>query len=203
MEPEPTVPTHPDLGVNPRAPRRLSSRRRRFAVIAALCGAAIVSVAIWQTVSTSGTTGTVLVGQTSAPAPTFVLPDLRYPGHTISRTSFEGKFLVVNFWASWCVPCRTEMPILQAASNAAHGRIAFLGIDTNDTRADALSFLRKVHAAYPSAFDGDGATAKTYGLFGLPTTVFISPTGKVVGRHLGEFNADTLQAALHQAFPSA
>jgi thiol:disulfide interchange protein len=57
-----------------------------------------------------------------------------------------------------------------------------------------------VHVTYPVASDPTGSVAATYGLFGLPTTIFISSTGKVIGRHIGQFTADTLSAALHEAF---
>jgi hypothetical protein len=94
------------------------------------------------------------------------------------------------------------MPLLEKASRGWRGRIAFLGIDTNDTKAAALAFMAQVHVTYPSAFDPNGTLALTYGLYGLPVTVFISANGQVQGRHIGELHADTLQAALSQAFPT-
>jgi hypothetical protein len=94
------------------------------------------------------------------------------------------------------------MPLLETASRHWRGRIAFIGIDTNDTKGAALSFLAKVHVTYPSAFDPTGTLAQTYGLYGLPVTVFISANGRVQGRHIGELHANTLRTALSQAFPN-
>jgi cytochrome c biogenesis protein CcmG/thiol:disulfide interchange protein DsbE len=118
----------------------------------------------------------------------------------LSLASFWGRPLVVNFWASWCVPCRTEMPLLEQAYQAHHGRIAFIGIDANDSRGAAMAFLKQVHVTYPVVSDAPNQTAILYGLFGLPTTVFISARGMDVGRHIGELNASTLQASLKEAF---
>ncbi len=115
----------------------------------------------------------------------------------------EGKPIVLNFWASWCVPCRTEMPLLEGASRRWRGRIEFIGIDTNDPRGAARAFLAKMHVTYPSAFDPNASLAQAYGLFGLPVTVFIAADGRVQGRHIGELNAGALRAALSQAFPDA
>jgi peroxiredoxin len=92
------------------------------------------------------------------------------------------------------------MPLLEAAFRAEHGKVAFLGVDSNDTDSAAKAFLAQVHVTYPAVSDPTASLATTYGLFGLPTTVFISPTGKVVGRHIGELQAATLRSALHEAF---
>ncbi|HMK62418.1 MAG TPA: TlpA disulfide reductase family protein, partial [Acidimicrobiales bacterium] len=70
----------------------------------------------------------------------------------------------------------------------------------NDTRGDALGFLRRVHVSYLTLYDPHGTAAVAYGLIGLPTTVFLSPRGRVLGRHQGQLDAATLGAALHQAF---
>jgi cytochrome c biogenesis protein CcmG/thiol:disulfide interchange protein DsbE len=92
------------------------------------------------------------------------------------------------------------MPLLEAAFRAEHGKVAFLGVDSNDTASAAKAFLSQVHVTYPAVSDPTASLATSYGLFGLPTTVFISPTGKIVGRHIGELQADTLRAGLHEAF---
>lgn len=114
---------------------------------------------------------------------------------------FAGRPVVVNFWASWCTPCRNEMPVLEAASRHARDEVAFLGIDVNDTRSDAAAFVARVKVTYPIAYDPSGATTGPYGLFGLPTTVFVNRSGTIVGTHAGAFDARTLAAALAQAFP--
>jgi cytochrome c biogenesis protein CcmG/thiol:disulfide interchange protein DsbE len=120
--------------------------------------------------------------------------------HTIALADFRGRALIINFWASWCIPCRTEMPLLERAHRAASGQVQFLGIDSNDTSSAAVPFLNQVHVTYPVGSDIGGSVATDYGLFGLPTTVFISPSGKVVGRIIGQLHAYTLRNALKEAF---
>lgn len=183
----------------PRARRPFLRRRWLVAVVVLLVG--LAAVAVWQEVSRSPTAdSTALVGRTGQPAPAFSLPNLTDPSRRVTLASFRGKPLVINFWASWCVPCRTEMPLLEQAYRSQHGKVVFLGIDANDTPSAAKAFLARVHVTYPTISDDNGATATGYGLYGLPTTVFISPSGKIEGRHIGELHADTLRAALQEAF---
>ncbi len=130
------------------------------------------------------------------PAPALSLPDLANPPRTISLAQLRGRRVVVNFWASWCVPCRKEAPLLEAAYRRLGDRIAFLGVDTNDTRSAALAFLRQFGVTYPSVFDPHGTAAVSYGLFGLPTTVFIAPDGHILERRVGELSAQDLAAAI-------
>ena len=137
------------------------------------------------------------------PAPAFSLPDLTDPTRTLSLSQFRGRPVLVNFWASWCVPCRKEMPLLEAAYRRVHGRVVFLGVDTNDTRSAALSFLRQTGVTYPSAYDPHGTAATAYGLFGLPTTVFVAPDGKILERHVGALSSDTLTAGITRLMRTA
>ena len=136
-------------------------------------------------------------------APAFSLPDLTYPTRTLSLSQFRGRPVLVNFWASWCVPCRKEMPLLEAAYRRVHGRVAFLGVDTNDTSGAALSFLRQTGVTYPSAYDPHGTAATAYGLFGLPTTVFVAPDGKMLERHVGALSSDALTTGIARLMRTA
>ncbi|HUY63006.1 MAG TPA: TlpA disulfide reductase family protein [Acidimicrobiales bacterium] len=170
-------------------------------IVVATAVLALVGGGLFAVLSNPSPPGTgVLVDRTNEPAPTFSLADLGMPTRTISLADFRGKRLVLNFWASWCYPCRTEMPLLESAWQSERGRVTFVGIDSNDTRVSAIDFMEKVHATYPALFDPSGQVATAYGLFGLPTTVFISATGKMLGRHIGQIDAVTLQAALRKAF---
>src|SRR5579862_4297946 len=96
-----------------------------------------------------------LTGRTGRPAVPVSLPELGHPGRTLSLADFRGKPLVVNFWASWCYPCQTEMPVLEAAYRSGHGAVQFLGVDADDTRSSARAFLAKVHVTYPLVFMPD------------------------------------------------
>jgi cytochrome c biogenesis protein CcmG/thiol:disulfide interchange protein DsbE len=119
-----------------------------------------------------------------------------------SPVDFRGKPLVLNFWASWCFPCQTEMPLLESASRNADGLVQFVGVDTDDSRGPAITFLRLHHVTYPtlSLADGTGSIGTAYGLIGLPITVFVSADGTMLGRHIGQLDAATLRAALKLAF---
>jgi hypothetical protein len=92
------------------------------------------------------------------------------------------------------------MPLLEQAYRAHHGNIAFLGVDANDSTGAAMAFLNQVHVSYPAVSDAQGQTALSYGLLGLPTTVFVSARGTIVGRHIGELHAGSLEASLREAF---
>jgi thiol-disulfide isomerase/thioredoxin len=196
--PDGTPQAHPE--VPPPSPR--GSRRRRAAIlIAAAVLAALVTGGIVAALTIPGTTTSdVLSGRSGGKAPAFSLSVVSQPNGTVSSSQFSGEDLVLNFWASWCFPCQQEMPTLQAASLRLHGKVRFVGIDTNDTRSAALGFLGRVHVSYVTLFDPHGDVAGSYGLFGLPTTVFVSRTGIVLGRHSGQLDAASLQSALTQAF---
>ena len=180
---------------------RYRSSKRRFAALGAVVLTVFVVAALVQgIVSSQSKTSNVLVGRTEKLAPSFTLANLANPSSQVSLGAFRGKLLVLNFWASWCVPCRTEMPLLERAYRTEQGKVQFLGVDTNDTPSAGLAFYRHVHVTYPAASDPKGAIATRYGLFGLPTTVFISPSGRIIGRFIGQLHTNTLLAALKEAF---
>lgn len=188
-----------DVSQHPRG--WLGSRRRRMAAlfVAALIGATGVWVGLRVVPNAQST---ALVGPKGQPAPAFSLSRLVGSAAPLKVASLRGRPLVINFWASWCTPCRKEMPLLEAAYRREHGQVQFLGIDSNDTPGDARAFLRQVHVTYQVVSDGNGAVADRYGLYGLPTTIFINPSGVVAGRHIGELHANTLVEALQEAFPN-
>jgi cytochrome c biogenesis protein CcmG/thiol:disulfide interchange protein DsbE len=94
------------------------------------------------------------------------------------------------------------MPALEHTYRHVAGRVAFLGVDTNDTSDAALSFLGQTGVTYPSAYDQHGTTATAYGLFGLPTTVFVSPDRKILLRHVGAVSPSLLQTGIDQLLRS-
>lgn len=154
--------------------------------------------------------GAVLIGRTAGPAstqrehlaPALVLPNLRPGRPPVDLASLRGRPVVVNFWASWCVPCQEEMPALERVFRQVGNRIDFLGVDHQDGSALAIPFLDKTGVSYPSGYDPQGKIAPTFDVQGLPTTVFISRTGIIVGRHLGPYTARQLRADLDRLFPA-
>ncbi len=104
--------------------------------------------------------------------------------------SLRGYPVVINAWAAWCAPCRTEFPILASAS-ARYGRqVAFLGADTNDSAGDARSFLARHPISYPSYQSSSAQLASLAVIEGMPTTIFIDRAGKVINVHIGQYGTE-------------
>ena len=121
------------------------------------------------------------------PAPNFSLAILRpNTGQTsLSLSNFKGKPVVLNFWASWCDPCKEEMPLLETTwkQMQAQGKnVVFLGIDFQDLNKDGISFLQQFSITYPIVLDASGSVASKYGIASLPVTIFINRNGTVVSR---------------------
>src|SRR4051794_33540906 len=114
----------------------------------------------------------------------------------------EGTPTVVNVWASWCVPCKKETPLLVKAAKTYADRVQFLGLDVKDARPSAQRFLRTYDVTYPSVYDPAGAVQRDLGFFGQPDTVFYDAGGKAVEKVPGPLDEPTLQAALRKILPS-
>jgi cytochrome c biogenesis protein CcmG, thiol:disulfide interchange protein DsbE len=110
----------------------------------------------------------------------------------LSTDQLRGVPVVMNFWASWCIPCKHEAPRLVAAATANKGKVLFLGIDVQDFTSDARKFLRRYHVNYPSVRDGTPSTYDKYGLTGVPETYYLDARGRLVGHGLGEVSAEEL-----------
>lgn len=133
-------------------------------------------------------------------APQFTLPLLQRHGD-IQLQKLSGLPIVLNFWASYCSICKEESPAIATVSHETHGAVQFLGIDTLDERANALSFLQRFHINYPMAVDASGSVAAQYRVPGLPVTVFIARNGKrILGVNIGQLTAKSLMAILRQLY---
>jgi thiol-disulfide isomerase/thioredoxin len=111
-------------------------------------------------------------------------------------TAQKGKVVVVNFWGSWCPPCRAESPSLVQVHQATSGKgVVFVGVDERDTKANARSYQKTYDVAYPSVFDEDGSVAAQWpSAAGPPYTFIIDKQGRVAARFLGGVTADELQS---------
>jgi cytochrome c biogenesis protein CcmG/thiol:disulfide interchange protein DsbE len=129
-------------------------------------------------------------------APDFRLPNVRDGQDDISLASLRGKPVLMNFWATWCVPCVDEMPLLQAAHRRVGERVTFLGVDREDFRPEAQRFLRRTGVTYASAYDRDGSLDARYRLRGTPTSVFIDADGRIRDQVTGPLTKAQLDAEL-------
>jgi cytochrome c biogenesis protein CcmG/thiol:disulfide interchange protein DsbE len=120
-------------------------------------------------------------------------------GAPIGTAELRGKPAVVNFWATWCVPCYQEHGVLTRAARALEGRVHFLGIVYEDSEENVQRFGREQGASFPSLLDEDGRTAIAYGIFGVPETFFLDAGGTVVSKFVGPLDDARLAAELDKA----
>ncbi len=117
------------------------------------------------------------------------------PGFALPE-DLRGRPLVLNVWASWCVPCRREMPAFQSVYLRARGTVGFLGVDYLDEDSAARRLAADTGVTYPLAADPKGTQVAKLGVTALPTTLFFSADGVLRGRRFGELTADRLRAAI-------
>lgn len=165
-------------------------------VVAVGLVALLLALLVWKLVQGSGKK--VGIGKR---APDFELRRLDGPG-TLQLASLRGKVVVLNFWASWCFPCKQEAPALAAAAKRWPGRVVVLGVDVNDPTSDARKFARKFKLTYPLVHDNHNVTSPKYGLTGLPETFFIDRSGKLVGHVAAAIDAADLRNGVEQALKS-
>lgn len=118
---------------------------------------------------------------------------------SISLSELRGSPVVVNFWASWCVPCKEEAPILASSARRHAGKVAFVGLDIHDFKSDALRFLNRYRVNYVSIRDKGDGTYRAYGLTGVPETYFLDRLGRVVAHTLGAISERELEEGIRQA----
>ena len=123
------------------------------------------------------------------PAPAFTLDTL--DGKRVSLGDYRGRPVLINFWATYCAPCRRETPLIEQTA-AQHPRLVVLLVDERDSHQAATQFISDLHIRSTVLFDGDGNVGDAYGISGLPTTVFVYPDGTLEGRYIGETNAGIL-----------
>lgn len=118
-------------------------------------------------------------------APAFVLKD--DTGQTHDLSAYRGKPVVINFWASWCEPCRQESPLFARMSDELAGKVPFLGVLYNDQVDSAQKFSAEYGLTYPTLLDPGSLTAMKYGIGQVPVTYILDPQGKIVYHKLGPF----------------
>jgi len=125
------------------------------------------------------------------PAPEFRLTQVADPGKSIGRDDMLGKVWLLNVWASWCVSCREEHPVL--VEFAKTGMVPIYGLDYKDTRDEALKWLGRLGDPYQaSLFDQDGRVGIDYGVYGVPETYVIDKTGTIRYKRIGPITPEIL-----------
>jgi cytochrome c biogenesis protein CcmG/thiol:disulfide interchange protein DsbE len=161
--------------------------RIRFVAQVAAVGvvAALLGLLAWKLTQDESKVTSELQRGGSPVAPAFTLERLDRKGD-LALESLRGKAVVLNFWASWCGPCKDETPLLQEGWKRWQGKdVVFVGVDVKDFRGDAREFIERYGITYTNVHDGKGSLVGRYGVTGYPETYFVDPSGKVRYRIAG------------------
>ncbi len=153
--------------------------------------------------STGDTVGTVAPPTEMPLAPDFTVYDLE--GNSYKLSDFRGKPVVLNFWASWCGPCKSEMPDFNTAYGELGEEIHFLMVNMTDgsqeTTESASAFIADTGYTFPVYYDTSYEAAIAYSVYSLPTTYFIDGEGHAIAQATGAINAETLQRGIDMIYP--
>ena len=129
----------------------------------------------------------------------FSLPLASAPGETVRLSSLKGKVVFLNFWATWCPPCRVEMPSMEALYNKYKERgLEILAVNCGESAEEVTSFMRNNNFTFPTVLDSDNRMSNIYGIQGIPTSFLIDREGYIVARLVGsiDWNTSRIHAAL-------
>jgi cytochrome c biogenesis protein CcmG/thiol:disulfide interchange protein DsbE len=184
------------------------ARRAKIVLQAAAVSVVALLIALlgWQVTREENTGGVAaaLASGGTPPAPDFDLERLDADGR-LQLSSEEGRrVVVVNFWASWCLPCKDEAGILEAGWQRWRDRgVLFVGVDAQDFQSDARRFIERYDTTYPHVYDGRGSTLGRFGVTGFPETYFIDRSGRLVGERVqGPVTAEQLDRNIEIALAS-
>jgi thiol-disulfide isomerase/thioredoxin len=181
------------------------AKRRTVVSLAAVAAALLIGALVVTLTQGSGNSdvGYVLYPSNQRPlVPEFTATSLT--GTPVRFASYRGKVVVVNFWGSWCDPCRREAPTLAVLSEQYRSRdVSFLGVDVSDTPVNALAFTRSVGITYPSVNDASYTVTQDFSqavpISGTPTTLVVDRTGHVVGYIYGTVTYSGLSTLINDA----
>jgi cytochrome c biogenesis protein CcmG, thiol:disulfide interchange protein DsbE len=124
------------------------------------------------------------------PAPDFTLSTLA--GEEFSLSALRGQPVVLNFWATWCIPCQRELPALRTASQRYQGEVAIIAVDQGESAKTVQGYVDKLGLPFTIPLDADTDVGRRYNVYGLPTTYFIDRQGIIRQQWTGEMNSITL-----------
>ena len=171
--------------------------RKSAIAITVLVTVSFLGLLLWGMLNREPITGLSGITMVNRPAPDFGLTT--FEGETISLADLLGKPVVINFWASWCPPCRIEAPLIERTWRSYKDRgLIFLGINIQDRKEDALNYIREFDITYSNGPDPSGEIAIDYGVSGLPVTFFINKKGEVVRRWVGAIETNVLIGSIEE-----
>ncbi len=165
---------------------------------------ALIAILTWASISTGGNPGGLAVNSDliefdidSGVARDFELELIG--GGSLKLSEYRGNIVMVDFWASWCAPCRAEAPVLANVYEAFRGEsLEFIGVNTWDNPGDAEVFLREEGQVYPNGFDLSGSVAIDYGVRGIPEKYFIDREGMLIKKLSGPMTETTLRETIDE-----
>jgi cytochrome c biogenesis protein CcmG/thiol:disulfide interchange protein DsbE len=188
--------------------------RRVLQGLSLIVVAALFAVLVWKLISQDEgrrLVASVKAGRAPA-APAFELPVIwgetaTWPSSMrptiadgrLALAELSGYPVVLNFWASWCIPCKEEAPLLEASARSHRGKVLFLGMNIQDLRSDARRFLREIDASYPSVRDKGSSTYGKFGLTGVPETYYLDARHRIVAHTIGQVSRTELEAGIARA----
>jgi cytochrome c biogenesis protein CcmG/thiol:disulfide interchange protein DsbE len=176
------------------------ARRARLVAQGVAIGlvALLFALLAWALVTEEG--GDLAAGSS---APDFTLERLDEDGE-LTLSSLRGQGVVLNVWASWCIPCKEEAPFLEQVWRENRGSgLVVVGLDAKDFRRDAREFMRRYDLTFPVVYDGPGDTLAGYGVTGFPETFVLDREGRVIEAFVGAVNSDEDRARLRAAVDRA
>jgi peroxiredoxin len=178
---------------------RLSRRERLLAIGGALASLLLIAL-VWVLTGRNAQPGLPPIAETRKPAPSFALPGIH--GETVRLNDYRGKVVLVNFWGTWCEPCKEETPALAAVYRKLHDQgLVIIGVDLRnqerpgpDGDADVRAFTERYGVSYPIALDVAGETARAFQIYPLPTSFVVDRNGLIRYVRVGQITAEEVEA---------